>query len=273
MKLLVAFACSAALLAACGTDSDNTSPNTTPATASTSTASPQSTTTLATAPITAAPITVATVVLTVAETTPEATDPPETEATEPDTTPTTEADTEPDSTADTEPETSVATTDAPTTSAAAGQYTEVAPPVVPAVSAQVLADNSHPDGVYYATVTEGGDPPPATGEIVFELVQLFRGDKCTEHFGADDEDACVNDYGVETDPTTTLAVPLKDQFISVADAATQKSLQITGAELYSLIHGDDPSAGAPEGYTYVGFGYFLTISGGKVTRLEQWWTP
>ena len=265
MKLLLAITCSVSLLAACSSDSDKSAPNTTPSTASTSTAAPQSTTTLPAPPTTAAPITVATVAPTAAETTAAATV-PETEATEA---------TEPETTmADTEPDTSVAITEAPsTTASAAGQYTEVAPPAVPSVSAEVRADNTRPDGVYYATVTEGGDPPPATGEIVFELVQLFRGEKCTEHFGADDEDACVNDYGVDTDPTATLAVPLKDQFISVADAATQKSLQITGAELYSLIHGDEPSAGAPDGYTYVGFGYFLTISGGKVTRLEQWWTP
>lgn len=266
MKLLVAITCSMVLLAACGSDSDNTAPDSTPSTASTSTASPQSTTTLAAPTTTVAPITVATVAPTAVETTPAATAPPETEATAPQTTGATVPDTASD--------TSAVSTDAPTTSqSAAGQYTEVPPPSVPSVSAEVFADNSHPDGVYYATVTEGGDPPPPTGEVVFELVQLFRGDKCTEHFGADDEDACVNDYGVDTDPTATLAVPLKDQYITVADAATQKSLQITGAELYSLIHGDDPSAGAPDGYTYVGFGYFLTLNGGKVTRLEQWWTP
>lgn len=271
MKLLLAITCSVSLLAACSSDSDNSAPNTTPSTASTSTAAPQSTTTTA-PPITAASITLVTVSPPTTQTTSAATV-PETEATEA-TEPETTVDTVADTVTDTGPDTSAAPTDAPTTSAsAAGQYTEVPPPNVPTVSAEVSADNTHPDGVYYATVTEGGDPPPPTGEVVFELVQLFRGEKCTEHFGADDEDACVNDYGVDTDPTATLAVPLKDQFISVADAATQKSLQITGAELYSLIHGDDPSAGAPEGYTYVGFGYFLTISGGKVTRLEQWWTP
>jgi hypothetical protein len=136
-----------------------------------------------------------------------------------------------------------------------------------------MADNTHPDGVYYATVTEGGDPPPAEGSVVFELVQLFVGPDCTAHFGSDDPDLCVNDYGVETDPTSTIEVPLDKQYVSVADAATQKSYKISGKELYGLIHGDDPSAGAPEGYVYSGFGYFLTISGGKVTRLEQWWTP
>jgi len=256
MKLLVAITCSLALLAGCGSDDDN---NASPGSTS-STAPSLSTTTES--PTSAAPITVATVTPTIADTTSAPTEPPETETTDAAKTSTTGADTVP------------GTDESSTTGApVAGQYTEVPPPSVPDVSAEVRADNIHPDGVYYATVTEGGDPPPATGEVVFELVQLFRGDKCTAHFGADDEDACVNDYGVDTDPTATIAVPLKDQYITVADAITQKSLQITGAELYSLIHGDEPSAGAPEGYTYVGFGFFLTISGGKVTRLEQWWTP
>jgi hypothetical protein len=224
--------------------------------------------TTTTVPVTTAtPATPATIATTAA---PATTEPPTTDA------PTTVADTEP-ATTEAPPETAAATTDGsvPTESsvALAGQYTEVPPPSVPDVSASISADNTHPDGVYYATVTEGGDPPPPAGEVVFELVQLFRGDACRQHFG-DDEDACVNDYGVETDPTATLSVPLTgDVFVSVADAITQKSLEITGTELYSLLHGDDPSAGAPEDYTYVGFGYFLTISGGKVTRLEQWWTP
>jgi hypothetical protein len=271
MRLLVAITCSAALLAACGSSNDNTAASTTPPTASTSTAAPQSTTTVAPAPTTAAPITIATVAPTVAETTPPQTSPaqtasPATEATQPEPETT---ETEPATTA----ETSADSTDAPTTTSTAGQYLEVDPPAVPSVSAPVLADNTQPDGLYYATVTEGGDPPPPTGEVVFELVQLFRGSECTAHFGADDEDSCVNDYGVETDPTSTVSVPLGDQYITVSDASTQKSLRITGAELYSLIHGDDPSAGAPDDYSYIGFGYFLTISGGRVTRLEQWWTP
>lgn len=125
--------------------------------------------------------------------------------------------------------------------------------------------------MYYATITEGGTP--SSGSVVFELVQLFVGADCTAHFGIEDEDACVNDYGVETKPTTSLTVPLSSQYITVADAATQQSLQITGTELFNLIHGDDPAAGAPVGYVYSGFGYLLTVKGGSVTRLEQWWTP
>lgn len=155
----------------------------------------------------------------------------------------------------------------------ASNYTEVSPPKVPSVTAAVSADNSHPDGVYYATATEGTDTQSSAGTVMFELTQLFRGDDCTKHFGAENQDSCLNDYGVEAEPTATIAVPLTDQYISVSDAATQKSMKISGIELYSLIHGDVPSAGAPSEYTYVGFGYMMTISGGKVTRLEQWWTP
>ena len=244
---LAALACTIGLLTACGSDgSGKGGANTTPVTATTSTAAPQSTTV---APVPTTPVTE-----------PAATTAPTTNATA---APTTDAT---DSTNSTE--TTVAVT-IPTVA----DYTEVGPPKVPSTSASVLADNTHPDGVYYATVTEGGDPPPAAGAVVFELVQLFVGPDCTAHFGAQDPDLCVNDYGVETDPTSTIEVALTRQYVSVADAATQKSYRVSGPELYGLVHGDDPSAGAPEGYQYSGFGYFLTFAGGKVTRLEQWWTP
>lgn len=245
MKRLVTLACSLALLGACGSDGGASSGvNTTPATATTTTAAPQSTVAVATVPPSSAPITVATVA-------------PTTEATTGSTDDTTES------------------TDETDTSAASSgvEYAKVAAPVVPAQTAAIRADNTHPDGVYYATVTEGGDPPPADGSVVFELVLLFTGDACATHFGPEDEDSCVNDYGVETDPTSTIEVPLADEYITVADAATQESLKISGAELYGLLHGDDPSVGAPEDYLYSGFGFIVTFAGGEVTRLEQWWTP
>ena len=266
MRPVVAFICSIALLAGCGSDSGNSAgASTTPPTATTSTAAPQSTVAPPTVPVPSAPVTVATVAPTEPATTePDVTEP---EATEPVTEPS--ATTGPGSISGT-----VAGGGSTT-----GEYVKATPPQVPTTTAAVHADNSHSDGVYYATVTEDGDPPPADGSVVFEVVQLFVGDACTEHFGADDDEACVNDYGVETDPTTTIEVPLTGTddagvaYITVADAATQDSLMISGAELYRLIHGDDPSAGAPEGYLYSGFGFLVTISGGVVTRLEQWWTP
>ena len=256
---VAAFACILGLFggvgAACGSDgSKKGGANTTPVTATTSTAPPQSTTSAA--PVATTPHTA---VITVAPTTASSAAPTTAPKTRPTTAPTT-----------------VATAGAVTTvanTAAPADYHEVAPPKVPSTSAPVHADNSLPDGVYYATVTEGGDPPPAKGSVVFEVVQLFVGKDCTAHFGTNDPDLCVNDYGVETDPTSTIEVPLGSQFISVADAASQKSYRVSGHELYGLIHGDNPSAGAPNGYVYSGFGYFLTLSGGKVTRLEQWWTP
>src|SRR5262249_26776770 len=140
-------------------------------------------------------------------------------------------------------------------------------------------DRSFPDGTYYATVSEAGDPPPPEGSEVFEVVQLFIGQECLQHFGTN-EDACVNDYGVETDPTSYVEVSLSTanapstvQFVSVVDAETQQSYRISSDELYRLIAGEQPAAGAPAGYFYSGFGYLATFSGGAITRLEQWWTP
>jgi hypothetical protein len=283
MNRNVVISCAAALtvtLAACGSSKNVDTAPTLPQTSTTNTAAPVVTSTLLTlpptVPVTTAPATIATVPATVAiatvpsQTQPPSTRPPTTTAAPTTAEPTTEAPTT--AAATTEAPTTSAPTTAPTTTEAAGSsYTEVSPPNAPSVTAAVDAGGRHPDGVYYATVTEGGDT--SAGTVSFELVQLFRGDKCTEHFGPDNEDACLNDFGVETNPTAMITVDLDGPYISVVDAETQKSYKIDGAELYALIHGDDPSNGAPDGYTYVGFGYFLTISGGQVTRLEQWWTP
>lgn len=233
--------------AACGSDTGTAGGNTTPPTASTNTLAPEETTTV---PTTAAPTTV------------ETTAPPTTEAT------TDPATTNPTTTS---PTTTVSPT-TPTTVPLA-EFTPVDSPRVPAETQAVQPDNTTPDGVYYATVSEGGDPPPAEGSVVFEIVQLFIGEACVAHFGADDEDACVNDYGVETDPTAALELPLGDQHITVVDAATQQSYAVSGAELYRLILGDTPADGAPPDYVYSGFGYLVTFDDGVVTALEQWWTP
>ena len=170
-----------------------------------------------------------------------------------------------------------ATTAAPSTTAKPDRplvnYGPAAGPNPPGSTHVVPGDNSHPDGVYFGTIGVGGDPPPPAGSVVFELVQLFTGADCLAHFGATDEQACANDYGVESTPTAFVVVPLTDQYISVVDSATQKSFQVTGDELYRLVQNQPPAAAAPAGYVYSGFSYIVTYKGGKVTRLEQWWTP
>jgi hypothetical protein len=253
-KSMAALSCSVlVVLASCGSDS-STSGTDAPSlpTATTSTAAPVPTSSDPVATIAAAstvPTTDATTPPT-ESTEPEPTDPPTTESA-PGTAPST------DSTGD----------------AGTSEYQPVASPTLPAATQPVTAGNVHPDGIYYASISEGGDPPPADGSVVFEVVQLFTGQECVDHFGDDDEDACVNDYGVETDPTSYVEVPLDGLFISVVDAATQQSYRISGDELGELLVGGDPSPGAPADYVYSGFGYLLTYQGGEVTRVEQWWTP
>jgi hypothetical protein len=233
--------CAALLLvAACGSDKGSAAQSTTPATATTNTAAPVQTSS-----------------------------PLGSEASTPETM---TATTQTTDTPNTTPSTSKATATTAAEPVGGDQYLPASPPTAPDHTHEVTVDESQPDGVYYGTVSEGGDPPPADGSVVFELVQLFIGADCTEHFGAD-EDACLNDYGVETDPTAVVEVPLADQHITVVDSATQQSYRVTGDELYRLILGEQPAEGAPEGYFYSGFGYFVTIENGEVTRLEQWWTP
>ena len=168
------------------------------------------------------------------------------------------------------------TTVAPTTvkpSKPVMNYAPVASPKLPGTTHAVNSDNTHPDGVYYGTIGVGGDPAPPAGSVVFELVQLFTGADCLAHFGTTDQEACVNDYGVETNPSSYVVVTLADQYISVVDSATQKSYQVSGDELYRLVQSQPPASAAPAGYSYSSFGYFVSYKGGKVTRLEQWWTP
>lgn len=233
-------------IASCGSDSPSSGTDaSTVTTATTTTAAPESTI--------AATTTSAAATTTAAETTVPETDP---------------------TTPESEPATSAPTTEAPTTTAASsGEYEQVPSPSVPAETAPVDASDNHPDGVYYASVSEGGDPPPAAGNVVFELVQLFTGQACIDHFGDEDEDACVGDYGVETDPTSAVEIDLDSVFISVVDAASKQSYRISGSELNELLLGGDPAAGAPADYLYSGFGYLVTYQGGAITRVEQWWTP
>ncbi len=273
VKTVAALICSTALLiSACSDDKKGTTP--TPSTVATSVpAAPLSTTTLPTAApsVTVAPVATADVpAVATSVVAPATTSKTKLTTTTTATTKTTVAVTSTTSAS--------ASTSAPPSSdvgstPAAGEYATAAVPTMPAQTAKVPADNSLPDGVYYATVGESGDPPPAAGAVVFEIVQLFRGNACTAHFGSDDPDACSDDYGVETNPTTVRQIALTNQYITIADAATQDSYRVSGAELYKLIQGDTPSAGAPDGYLYSAFGYLLTVKGGKVTRLEQWWTP
>lgn len=265
MRILVCLTCSLALLTGCSSDdSPSSAGDTTASTATTSTAAPTPTTTEPEPTITAdfsdvSPTTAGEVSASSAVATPTSTVTGSTIKTPLTTTPTT-----------TKPAATTAPQPVPEQ-----EYEAAVPPVVPEASTAVPIDNSHPDGVYYATPSEGGDPLPANGAVVFELVQLFIGQDCIDHFGIDDPDACVNDYGIETDPTSFVEVDLtkNDIYITVVDAATQQSFQISGPELYDLIQGDIPSEEAPEEYLYSGFGYFLTFENGDVTRLEQWFTP
>jgi len=186
--------------------------------------------------------------------------------------------TKPKATKPTTPPTSTATStaDANATSTsgvstgAAAAYLAASAPTVPSSTKPVPSSGSLPDGVYYATAGAGG---PAAHSVVFQVEQLFVGQACTDHFGAEAPDSCMNNYGVEASPKKFMTVTLANQRITVVDGATQKNYRISGAELFRLISGEAPSAAAPAGYEYTAFSYFMTISGGAVTRLTQWWTP
>jgi hypothetical protein len=129
-----------------------------------------------------------------------------------------------------------------------------------------------PDGIYWGVTQTATDPAATT--VTFDLTQAYFGEFCVAHFGDTAADDCANDYGVVTDPHALLVVPTSElTVVSVTDVATQKNYSIDGAELARLVAGQPPAATAPAGYTYVGFAYAITVTGGVVQSATQIWTP
>lgn len=123
------------------------------------------------------------------------------------------------------------------------------------------------DGDYWAEATAVGSGRPI---IVFELMQAFFGDGCIAELGAD---ACEDDYGVLREPSVTISV-LWDSLQSVTVVAeNRQNYAVPGAELASLIGGNEPSADAPADYHYVPYPFLVTVRNGAIVEAHQIWLP
>ncbi len=159
-------------------------------------------------------------------------------------------------------------TAAPTTTAApVVLYAPADPPTVPEATTEIPADNNLPDGVYYGVARTGEAPG-----VVMEMTQLLTGAACVAWAERTGE-SCDNDYAVVGDPQAYRPVP-DDAFVTVARAdGPGTSYRIDVAELLRLVQGETPAAAAPAGYTWTPFPFIITLEGGRITRLEQWWVP
>ncbi len=147
-------------------------------------------------------------------------------------------------------------------------YKPVSPPTLPKDhTTEVPADGDLPNGVYWAQYSGGGKFAPTVA-----LREAFFGDACVTE-ATKDGATCEDDIYIPDTPDREIDLTLASNVkLTVSDATTQKSYQITPDELVR-IRASSPSAGAPDNFSFTPFAFLATVSGAKVTKFEQVWTP
>jgi hypothetical protein len=166
------------------------------------------------------------------------------------------------------PATKAPTTTQPPTTTTAPNYKPVSPPIAPKDhTADVPTSGDLPNGVYWAVYSGGEKLTPTV-----ELRQAYFGDACIAK-AAEIGDECVDDILLLPTPVRDIDLTLASNVkLTVSDAQTQKSYQITPDELVK-IRASSPSAGAPPDFSFTPFAFLATVTDGKVTKFEQLWTP
>ena len=123
------------------------------------------------------------------------------------------------------------------------------------------------DGDYWAKAVAVGSGVPF---IMFDLSQALFGQRCIDELGAQ---ACADEYGVIADPHGTLQVLWDDLQSVTVVAESRQNYAVPGAELASLIGGNDPSAAAPADYRYVAYPFLLIVRDGQIVDAHQIWVP
>lgn len=147
-------------------------------------------------------------------------------------------------------------------------YKQVSPPMPPKDhTTEVPADGDLPNGVYWAQYSGGEKFTPTVA-----LREAFFGDACVTE-ATKDGATCEDDIYIPDTPDREIDLTLASNVkLTVSDATTQKSYQITPDELVR-IRASSPSAGAPDNFSFTPFAFLATVSGAKVTKFEQVWTP
>jgi hypothetical protein len=151
-----------------------------------------------------------------------------------------------------------------------GFYEQVAPPVAPTGHTDPFAPSGVLGDGYYFVQYNGGETQ--TPDIT--VVQAFFGAECVTEAEADG-DECLNDIYVRVDPSRDIdTLPFAGNvYLTVADSSQPGiSYFITPDELRTIRAGS-PSEGAPDGYSFAGFPWLMTVEGGEITKFEQLWVP
>ena len=123
------------------------------------------------------------------------------------------------------------------------------------------------DGDYWAEATAVGSGRPF---IMFDLSQAVFSQTCIDELGAA---ACDDEYAVIPEPHGTISVLWDDlQSVTVVDENRQ-NYAVPGAELASLVGGNEPSADAPDGYRYMPYPFLVTVRDGTIVDVHQIWVP
>jgi hypothetical protein len=150
-------------------------------------------------------------------------------------------------------------------------YEPMSPPLPPDVSTPVPTnpDGELPDGTYYGSIEVVED-----GVAEITLYQLFHGAACLAK-AAEIGDTCLDDYLVLDEPSYVMETDVTSVELITVAAIDEPELnyRITGEELERLGRGDDPADGAPPGFTYTSYPVIVSVRGGVVEKLEQWWVP
>lgn len=141
----------------------------------------------------------------------------------------------------------------------------------PIDSSSVQADGSLTasldDGDYWAEATAVGSGRPF---IMFDLAQAVFAQTCIDELGAE---ACADEYAVIGEPHGTMTVLWDDLQSVTVVAESRQNYAVPGAELASLIGGNQPSADAPVDYHYVPYPFLITVRDGSIVDAHQIWVP
>ena len=156
-----------------------------------------------------------------------------------------------------------------TTEAPASTWEEIAPPIVEGETDPVVVEGDVlNDGYYWASVSSVS----GTGELVFEVSQVRFGLACEEwaaSMGGTVE--CMNDYGVQTDPSALVALSDDAEVSVAAPGGPGTNYTIDAATLVGLVKGTVVSPVTD--YVWTAFPFVIVVEESVVSSAHQFWVP
>jgi len=123
------------------------------------------------------------------------------------------------------------------------------------------------DGDYWAEAIAVGSGRPI---IIFDLAQAVFSQTCVAELGAAE---CGDEYAVIAEPHGTIAQEWDTLQSVTVVGENRQNYAVPGAELASLIGGNEPGAQAPADYQYQPYPFLVTVRNGAIVDVHQIWVP